>query len=220
MHLEVLVEDQSGSIAVDRLLENISDADGIVFSWRTHAYKGIGRLPKKGSIIGNISNRLLLNNLPRLLNGYGKSLPEGSAVIVVADLDDRDCVSFKNELLEVLDQCNPRPTALFRIAIEEIEAWLLGDVDAVKAAYPRAKQPVLNRYEPDSICGAWEVLADAVHQGGSARLKKLGYPEAGRIKCEWAQKIAPHVKVDRNRSKSFQVFRDGVRRLVEDRHPA
>lgn len=220
MHLEVLVEDRSGSIAVDLLLKNISDADGIDFSWRMHPYKGIGRLPKKGSITGNISNRLLLNNLPRLLNGYGNSLPEGWAVIVVVDLDDKDCISFKNELLQVLDQCNPRPTALFRIAIEEVEAWLLGDVEAVKAAYPRAKQPVLNRYEPDSICGAWEVLADAVHQGGSTRLKKLGYPEVGRIKCEWAQKIAPHVKVDRNRSKSFQVFRDGVRRLVKDRRPS
>ena len=220
MHLEVLVEDQSGSIAVDRLLKNISDDDGIVFSWKMHAYKGIGRLPKKGSITGNISNRLLLNNLPRLLNGYGKSLPEGSAVIVVADLDDKDCISFKNELLQILDQCNPRPTALFRIAIEEVEAWLLGDVEAVKAAYPRAKQPVLNLYVPDSICGAWEVLADAVHRGGSTRLKKMGYPEVGRIKCEWARKIAPHVEVDRNRSKSFQVFRDGVRRLVEDRRPS
>lgn len=184
------------------------------------AYKGIGRLPKKESKTANISNRLLLNNLPKVLKGYGRSLPEGSAVIMVADLDDKDCISFKNELLQVLDECNPQPTALFRIAIEEIEAWLLGDVEAVKAAYPRARQTVLNGYTPDSICGTWEVLADAVYPGGSRQLKKLGYPEVGRIKCEWAERIAPYVEVDRNRSKSFQVFLDGVRRLVEARRPS
>ena len=139
-----------------------------------------------------------------------------SAVIVVVDLDDKNCHSFKQDLLRVVRDCDPAPTALFRIAIEEIEAWLLGDTEAVKAAYPRAKGPVLNRYEPDSICGTWEVLADAVYPGGSAQLKKLGYPEVGRIKCEWAKRITPHIKLDRNRSKSFQVFREGVMRLVEN----
>ncbi len=33
-------------------------------------------------------------------------------------------------------------------------------------------------------------------------------------KCEWAGRIAPHMDVNGNRSKSFQVFRDGVRRLA------
>ena len=131
------------------------------------------------------------------------------------DLDDKNCQFFKQDLLQILHDCNPSPTALFKIAIEEIEAWLLGDTEAVKAAYPRAKGPVLNRYEPDSICGTWEVLADAVYPGGAARLKKLGYPEVGRIKCEWAERITPHIELDRNRSKSFQVFRDGVLRLAE-----
>ena len=141
-------------------------------------------------------------------------MTRGSAVIVVVDLDDKNCQDFKQELLCVLRDCNPSPTALFRIAIEEIEAWLLGDAEAVKEAYPQASRPVLYRYRPDSICGTWEVLADAVSPGGSAKLKKLGYPEAGRIKCEWAKQIIPHIELDRNRSKSFQVFRDGIRKLA------
>ena len=150
------------------------------------------------------------------MRGYGRSSTRGSAVIVVVDLDDKNCYSFKQDLLRVLHDCDPSPVALFRIAIEEIEAWLLGDAEAVKAAYPRAKRPVLDRYEPDSICGTWEVLADAVYPGGSAQLKKLGYPEVGRIKCEWAKRITPHIKLERNRSKSFQVFREGIMRLVEN----
>jgi hypothetical protein len=137
-----------------------------------------------------------------------------AAVVVVVDLDTRDCNAFKRELLDVLSACTPAPKTLFRIAIEEMEAWLLGDKEAVLAAYPAAKQQVLNRYEQDSICGTWELLADATHKGGAAALKREGWPAPGRAKCEWAEKIGPLVDIDRNTSKSFQVFRDGVRALA------
>ena len=90
------------------------------------------------------------------------------------DLDDRNCVAFKDELLAVLDACGPRPPTLFRIAIEESETWLLGDRAAVKAAYPLAKDSVLDDCKQDDICGTWEVLADAVHAGVSAALMKSG----------------------------------------------
>ena len=133
---------------------------------------------------------------------------------MVVDLDDRNCVAFKDELLAVLDACGPRPPTLFRIAIEESETWLLGDRAAVKAAYPLAKDSVLDDYKQDDICGTWEVLADAVHAGGSAALMKSGWPAPGEAKCEWAEKIAPFMDPDRNQSPSFQAFRDGVRRLA------
>ena len=103
---------------------------------------------------------------------------------------------------------------LFRIAIEESEAWLLGDREAVVAAYPDAREPVLDGYVQDGICGTWEVLADAVHAGGSAQLRKEGWRNAGRAKCAWAVTITPHMDVDRNLSSSFRVFRDGVRHLA------
>ncbi len=133
---------------------------------------------------------------------------------MVVDLDDRNCVAFKDELLAVLDACGPRPPTLFRIAIEESETWLLGDRAAVKAAYPLAKDSVLDDYKQDDICGTWEVLADAVHAGGSAALMKSGWPAPGEAKCEWAEKIAPRMGPDRNRSPSFGTFRDCVRRLA------
>ena len=78
-----------------------------------------------------------------------------------------------------------------------------------------ARVQVLNAYEQDGTCGTWERLADAVHPDGSMRLKQAGGPEAGKAKCEWAGRIAPHMDPDRNRSKSFQVFRDGIRNLAE-----
>lgn len=214
MHFEVLVEDKSGSIALDQVLRKILGTDPSLHSWRMHAYRGIGRLPRNLHDVADKQRRHLLNQLPNLLRGYGNSLQEGSAVIVIVDVDRRDCVAFKQELLSVPNACNPRPTTLFRIAIEESEAWLLGDRQAVKAAYPNARDSVLNRYVQDSICDTWELLADAIHPGGSARLKQEGYPVTGEAKCEWACNIAPHMDVDQNKSKSFQVFRDGVKRLA------
>ena len=129
---------------------------------------------------------------------------------MVVDLDDKDCPTFKQELLDVLNACDPRPQAVFRIAIEEGEAWLLGDRAAVKAAYPGARDS-LDRYVQDSICGTWEVLADAVHSGGASRLQNLSYRETGTAKCEWAAKIATHMDMDRNRSKKLpSVSRHGA----------
>ena len=214
MHFEVLVEDQSGSIALECLLEKILGANGTAHTWIIHPYNGLGHIPKGLHSVTDPQKRILLDRLPDLLRGYGRSLPPSTAVVVVVDADDRDCVAFKRELLAVLEKCTPRPRTLFRIAIEESEAWLLGDRATVKQAYPDAKDSVLNRYEQDSICGTWEVLADAVHPGGAAKLKESGYPPTGIEKCAWAEKISPCMDVDENRSPSFRVFRDGVRKLA------
>ncbi len=215
MHFEILVEDASGKIALESILEKILGPNGQEHTFRTFSYRGIGRIPKdlRGKI--DPQKRILLDRLPKLLRGYGKSLQDMSAaVVVIVDLDDKDCLAFKQEMLDALNACNPQPTTLFRIAIEESEAWLLGDRNAVKAAYPRAKEQILNAYLQDSICSTWEKLADAVHPGESRELKQLGWPRTGQAKCEWAKKIAPHLDVETNQSKSFQVFRDGIRNLA------
>jgi hypothetical protein len=214
MHFEVLVEDRSGSIALNLILKKILGTDLGANSWRIHDYRGAGRIPRGLRGTTDPQQRILLDRLPQLLRGYGKSLQDSSAVIVVVDLDRRNCMTFKQKLRDVLAACDPRPRTLFRIAIEESEAWLLGDHKALKKAYPMARDSVLNGYKQDSICGTWEVLADAVNRGGSAPLKRAGYPEAGQAKCEWARNIAPHMDVDQNQSKSFQVFRDGIRKLA------
>ena len=214
MHFEVLAEDASGGKALEVVMQKILGENYSEHSWEIRLYKGLGRIPPGLQGTTDRRKRILLDRLPQILQGYGRSLNESCSVLVVVDLDDKDCMAFKRELLDVLDACRPRPCTLFRIAIEESEAWLLGDRAAVKAAYPNAKDPVLDSYKQDSICGTWEVLADAVHSGGSAPLKKAGYPDLGEAKCEWAERIARHMNIDRNRSKSFQVFRDGVRNLA------
>jgi hypothetical protein len=211
MHFEMLIEDRSGELLLDSLLPKILGANGESHSWRTHAYKGIGRVPLNLRGKTDPWKRVLLNQLPRVLAGYGKSLQgQNAAVVVVVDADDRDCVQFKQELVQLLDSCHPRPRALFRLAIEEVEAWILGDRCAVVQALPRAKANVLNSYAQDSVCGTWELLADAVFSGGAAKLKAEGYPRIGEEKCKWATLIGPRIDPERNLSPSFQAFRSGL----------
>ena len=215
MHFEILVEDVSGKIALESILEKILGPNRQDHTYKIIPYKGIGHIPKDLRGTTDPQKRILLDRLPKLLRGYGKSLQDfPAAVVVVVDLDDKDCLVFKQEMLDILDDCNPQPTTLFRIAIEEGEAWLLGDRNAVTAAYPRAKERVLNTYAQDSICGTWEKLADAVYPGGSQKLKQLGWPHTGQAKCEWAKNIAPRLDVEANQSRSFQVFCNGIRNLA------
>ena len=153
--------------------------------------------------------------LPTLLKVHGKIYENmNAAIIVVIDLDRKDHNIFKQELMDLLEKLAPKPKAFFAIAIEEGEAWLLGDRDAIKKAYPYAKDSILKKYKQDDICGTWEVLADVIYTGGSAKLIKEGFPVTGIAKCEWAKNIAPHMDIDNNASKSFQVFRDGIRELA------
>ena len=96
MHFEVLVEDQSGSIALEHILEKILGTNYSEHSWQIRSYKGIGRLPKNAWSLSGPANRLLLDNLPRLLRGYGKGRQDfPAAVVVVVDLDDKDCIAFQ-----------------------------------------------------------------------------------------------------------------------------
>lgn len=213
MHIEILVEDSSGAKLLESVLPKLLGEQANPHSWRVHAYKGIGRIPKNLNAGADPAKRILLDRLPRLLQGYGRT-PGIDAVVVVLDTDKRNCVDFLAELKALVTSCNPAPNTLFRLAIEEVEAWYLGDRQALTDAYPRAKAEVLNRYVQDSACGTWELLADAVYPRGSAAIKKARWPLPGQVKHEWAEKIGPLLDPDRNVSPSFRKLRDGLRRLV------
>lgn len=216
MHIEILVEDSSGRKLLEAMLPKLLGEYGNPHTWNMHAYKGIGCIPKNLKGSADPAKRILLDRLPRLLQGYGKS-PGIDAVVIVLDTDKRNCVEFLGELKHLVANCNPAPDTLFRLAIEEVEAWYLGDRQALTEAYPRARVEVLNRYVQDSACNTWELLADAIHPGGSAAIRKSGWPLSGQLKYEWAEKIGPLLEPDRNVSPSFGKLRDGLRRLIAKR---
>ena len=213
MHIEILIEDSSGEKLLQSLLPMLLGPQGAPHTWRTHSYKGIGRIPRGLVTTGDPAKRILLSQLPRLLRGYGRT-PGIDAVVVVLDADRRDCADFLAELKSVADLCNSPPTTLFRLAIEEMEAWYLGDRSALLNAYPKAKRAVLDHYVQDSTCDTWELLADAVYPGGSAVIKRAKWPLPGQVKHEWAEKIGPLMSPDQNVSPSFCKFRAGLLRLI------
>ena len=90
MHFEVLVEYRSGKRALDILFAKIINDP---HTFRVIPYRGIGHVPKGLKSGSDASKRLLLDQLPRLLRGYGRTFRGyqnyPAAVIVVCDLDDR-----------------------------------------------------------------------------------------------------------------------------------
>ncbi len=214
MRFEVLVEDRSGAVTVGHVLRTLLGGRGHTLA--IHPFRGVGKLPKDIHLAPNPAHQQLLAQLPAWLRGYGRAMEKGEdmAVIVVLDSDDHDPDEMRRELGALLSACQPTPRVRFCLATEEIEAWLLGDRDAVLAAYPRADVFLLQSYTPDSVCGTWEVLGRAVDPQRMASLPPRAFHIAGRYKAEWAERIAPHVRLRRSRSPSFRSFADKVLHLA------
>ncbi|OIP49470.1 MAG: hypothetical protein AUK31_05785 [Fibrobacteres bacterium CG2_30_45_31] len=213
MHFEILVEDLSGKKMLEILMPKIL---GNGNTYRIHSYKGCGKIPRNLKTAQDACSRILLEQLPKLLSGYGKTYQfdlSQASIIVVCDLDDRNKEFFLNELRTILDNCHPAPVTRFCLAIEEGEAWLLGDFPAIRQAYPHTKDAVLHKYRNDNICGTWELLADAVYPKGCSRLKRKGYQVIGAEKSRWAEKITPYMDIDKNKSPSFNEMKVKIREL-------
>lgn len=216
MHFEFLVEGQAELTALSILMSRILGDYGQPHTWKIHKHRGIGRIPDNPGAKPNKHDQTLLHNLPSKLRAYGDEGRDDVVVVVLVDLDDRpDCVSFKSDLVELLNDCQQQPNALFRIAIEELEAWFLGDQQAIKQAYPDARQPIIDAYVQDSQCGTWEKLAEAIYPGGLTALGQHGKRSVRILEQKriWAKEICPLLDVQENQSPSFQAFRDGVRRM-------
>ena len=219
MHFQFLIEDMSGGILIKRVMEKlVTMHPEITCDYKT--FHGIGGFQKKWS--PNIAKtQKLLNDLPIFLRGYDKSLNVPgyeAALIIVLDNDRNEPAEFRKKLEELAKAQMISIDYVFCVAVEEIEAWLLGDRNALLTAYPNARISVLNEYEQDSICGTWEKLASAIYPGGLAKFRKDNktYRDIGKQKCEWAQKIGEHMDVHRNCSPSFRYFVEAV----ETRFPA
>ena len=212
MHIEVLVEDQSGAALMKHLMPKLLGEKSSECEWRIHNFKGVGRIPKNLTAKSDARVRTLLDKLPRMLEGYGKSGYE--AVLVLVDTDKQDANAFRQELHKMLKQCPNAPSTVFGLATEEIEAWYFGDKAALLEAYPNADKNAIKKYKQDAVCGTWEMLADALIKGGAAVLKKQGFQKAGEFKHECANRIGPLMDVTRNKSPSFCSTRQCLLDLV------
>ncbi len=151
----------------------------------------------------------LLKKLESRLRGYSRLRWPNLRLVVLLDRDQQDCIELKTRLT---DTCSAAGAdALCRIAVEELEAWFFGDVEALRSAYPEVPRNLANRApfrDPDAIAGGTaEALARV--------LRQAGYYRAGMPKVEVARRVAAHMDPGRNRSRSFQVFVSGLQHHVQ-----
>lgn len=199
IHLEVLVEERSAEPVVRRIANDVFPAGATV---EVRVFDG---------------KQDLLACLDERLRGYRNWGLDGLRVLVLIDRDDDDCQGLKQRLEAAAHGAGltTRSTAVDgwfhvcnRIAIEELEAWFLGDEAALQAEFPRlASFANKQRFrDPDAVPGAWEALEKL--------LQLRGYYRSGLRKVDLATRIAPHLHLDNNRSASFNAFVGGVRSLV------
>ncbi len=174
-------------------------------------HQGKGKLARDFSAPADEKQRGLLDQLPAKLRVYGQELSSSTdRVVVLVDADAQDCVDLKKRITDCVAACEPPPIVLVRIAVEETEAFFLGDAVAIKAAFGKLKTAKMSSYQQDSICGTWEVFRDVI-----------GVSVGSEDKVGWAEKIAPHLSLDpkKNISPSFHVLCSGLKSLAGDEHP-
>lgn len=199
-HVELYLEEPSAEAALATLLPRILGPD---VTFRLHPFNGKADLLRK---------------LPSRLKGYSRWLPPDWRIVVLVDEDREECEELKGRLLDAIKGAGLKPASvsrpdghvLPRIAVEELEAWFLGDVPALTAAFPGVPPSLASRErfrDPDAVTGGtWEALARV--------LKRAGHFVGGYPKIEAARRVAAEMDPDRNRSKSFRVFRDGLRSIA------
>ncbi len=129
----------------------------------------------------------------------------GDRFVIVRDNDAADCVAVL-EKIKALCEAAKRPDTLIRLACQELEAWYLGDLEAVAAAfdYAKANSPALRKkfLDPDG----W--------QKPSVELQRL---VPNFQKGTGARAMGRHLREpEHNRSKSYGKFVVGVRRVAEE----
>jgi hypothetical protein len=202
LHIEFLVEEPSAEKVLSYLVPRMISPD---MTMAIHPHQG---------------KQHLLRTLPGRLRSYASWLPPDWRIVVLIDADNQDCRKLKQQL-ESAAGMNGLITksavstgtpfhVINRLAIEELEAWFFGDIQAVHTAYPRLPSSLSKRARyrnPDNIIGGtWEAL--------ERELKRSGYFPTGLPKIAVAGDIAPYMDPARNTSHSFQLFRQGLLDLV------
>lgn len=132
----------------------------------------------------------LEKNFPRKMAAWSHLSPH---FLILRDNDGGDCQSLKTRLSERAATTG-KPFHI-RIVCQELESWLLGDLNAVETAFPGSRASSFSGKakfrDPDKLTNASDELARLTSVSG---------------KTSRAHAIAKHLQPEFNRSKSFQVF--------------
>jgi len=139
----------------------------------------------------------LEKSIPRKLRAWCEP---GARFVVIRDNDGGDCHELNNRLKN-LCETSGRSDALVRIACQELEAWYIGDAKALADAFDNELLRNIGKKasyrNPDTI------------QQPSREMAKL-VPAFQKV--SGARRMGCTLSRHDNRSRSFQVFMDGVER--------
>lgn len=212
-HLAVLAEDRSSVPLLQRIVKHVVEQEGLDCTFSIHPHRGKGYLPKDFKERPNPRSGGVLNQLPSKVRAYSATFePHEIMVAVVFDADNDNVDKLYGRCVSVFREEAPDLIYCIAIAVEEFEAWLLGDFTAIQKAYPKADKDEYRKYKQDAICGTWEHLARVINPQSARGLIAADYPAVGISKIEWARRIAPYMDIDNNRSPSFNTFLDHLQR--------
>ena len=133
--------------------------------------------------------------IEKKLKGY---LNPNAQFIILRDQDSSNCVELKENLLEKVKKANKLSQTHIRIACKELESFYLGDLDAVKKAFPKVKasQETEKYRDPDKL------------DNSAQELKRITNDKYQKI--AGSRKIANYLDLGmenkKNRSKSFCIL--------------
>lgn len=215
---EVLVEDKSGSIVVYKLLAEFLKECYEIDSSRIHIHphRGCGHENFNWDERPSINKHGLLFELPAKLRAYSSLYRPNNKfiLIVIMDADNHSGVYLKEKLSQMCSLYAPEIPCVKALAVEELEAWLLADEQAIAKAYPNYRKNLYPSYIQDSICGTWEFLCKLVEDETIIKeifkeandQKNLHKNNYGYYKYQWAFKISRFLSWKANVSPSFKVL--------------
>lgn len=207
MRVEILSEDRSGGVVLQRLTNCILKQYTQDFESYLRPHRGCGYWPDHPDEKPEPLAAGLLELLPAKLRAYDKVYAGTDIIVIVCiDSDDHDPEELMSKLKDTCRRYARDLSTVIAISVEEMESWILADKNAILLAYPEADLKRLSEYEQDSICGTWEVLCDVLLREQSHRIKKIGYPAIGQYKATWAEKISKYMLPGNNVSPSFKKF--------------
>lgn len=162
--------------------------------WVTRTYPGVDFI-----CVTHEGKRDLLKSIPRKLKAWREP---GVHFVVIIDSDNQNCKELKDKLLE-LCRNSGRGDTLVRIACQELEAWYLGDPEALAIAFEDNELRNLSKK-------ALFRIPDKIHKP-SNQIARL-VPEFQKI--SGARVMANHIDQVRNISMSFRIFANGIDQIA------
>ena len=148
----------------------------------------------------------LKRSIPRKIKAFSKWKDCNIGFIILQDQDSNNCKQLKQELQALCQQCaGPNIQYLIRIVCHELEAWYLGDPDAIERVFPRFHAA---QYKTKKICKDPDGCTNPKRE-----LKKIvgEYPQ-----IQTARSMGEVLKSNfqNNKSTSLQQLISGVIRFV------